>query len=266
LSNDDNTDGLPLPIKAVAASGTTSGGGAYTLNTDGSFTYTPLATYTAAIDRFPYRVTDGKALSAAPASVTISLATPSAPSLTSLDGFGTGNAANLGINWSQAASSTTSAPDIGTAASTAVANATAVGGLAIWNEPGSIPLEPVQGAGAILSANAYIVLKASGGTVIAPANYVRVGCESGQVVVSTMMGGSNASVFVKQAAFGACSTGAMSAVVDAKGLVTVFQGSAFAGGVQLPDVAAWKGGGRIGIQLTAVGATADSFAGGTVVP
>jgi hypothetical protein len=53
-------------------------------------------------------------------------------------------------------------------------------------------------------------------------------------------------------------------VVDAKGLVTVFQSQMYVGGVQLPDVAAWKGGGRIGIQLTTVGATADGFAGGTI--
>jgi hypothetical protein len=53
----------------------------------------------------------------------------------------------------------------------------------------------------------------------------------------------------------------LSAVVDAKGLVTAFVNGTFAGGVQLPDVAAWKGGGRIGIQLRAVGATADAFAG-----
>jgi hypothetical protein len=77
------------------------------------------------------------------------------------------------------------------------------------------------------------------------------------------MGGSNVSVHAKQAAFGSCGpTGnVLSANVDAKGLVTVFDSSGYVGGVQRPDVAAWKGGGRIGIQLTAVGATANGFAG-----
>jgi len=83
--------------------------------------------------------------------------------------------------------------------------------------------------------------------------------------VSTMMGGSNTAAYVKQASFGACVIGnLLTAVVDAKGLVTVFVSGAFAGGVQLPDVAAWKGGGRIGIQLTTVGATANDFGGGTL--
>ncbi len=163
---------------------------------------------------------------------------------------------------------TASAPDVAvSAAGVAAANTTTLGGLAIWN---AAPLGATQGAGFIsggpAASTAYLVLKDSGGnSVAAPANYVRVGCEGGQIVVSTMMGGSNVSVFTKQAAFGSCSvSGSLSAVVDAKGLVTVFQGATFAGGVQLPDVAVWKGGGRIGIQLTTVGATADDFAGGTL--
>ncbi len=104
-------------------------------------------------------------------------------------------------------------------------------------------------AAARSGAKAYLVLKATGPDPKAPVNYVRVGCEAGQVVVYTMMGGSNTSAYVKQAVLGACASGALSAVVDAKGLVTAFVGSSFVGGVQLPDVGAWKGGGRIGIQL-----------------
>ena len=119
--------------------------------------------------------------------------------------------------------------------------------------------------GGVPPAKAYLVLKATGGTAVAPANYVRVGCEGGQVVVYTMMGGSNVSAYVKQATLGACGPGALSAVVDEKGLVTAFvAGGAFAGAVQLPNVAAWKGPGRIGIQLTTVGATADNFGGCTL--
>jgi hypothetical protein len=79
-----------------------------------------------------------------------------------------------------------------------------------------------------------------------------------------MSGGSNISAYVKQASLGACGS-PLSAVVDAKGLVTVFKGGACAGGVQLPDVAVWKGVGKIGIQLTTVGATGNDFSGGNVV-
>jgi hypothetical protein len=53
-------------------------------------------------------------------------------------------------------------------------------------------------------------------------------------------------------------------VVDGKGLVTAFLNGSFAGGVQLPDVGAWKGGGKIGIQLQTPGATIDDFKGGSL--
>ena len=43
LINDNNTDGLPQPIKTVAASGTSTQGGSYTVNSNGSFSYTPTA-------------------------------------------------------------------------------------------------------------------------------------------------------------------------------------------------------------------------------
>jgi len=117
-----------------------------------------------------------------------------------------------------------------------------------------------------------LVLKASGGTVAAaPANYVRVRCEvtpsTAEVVVATMMGGSNVSVYVKQAAFPepTCSgNGSISAVVDGKGLVTTFVNGNYVGGVQLADVPAWKGTGKIGVQLQSVGATVDGFAGGSL--
>ncbi len=263
LSNDTDADS-PI-IKAVAASGATAGGGTYALNANGSFTYSPPAG-NLSTDSFTYQATDGRALSVA-ATVTITLTTPPAPSLPTLDAFATpGN--SLGGNWSQQVETTASVPDVGvSAAGVAAANTIALGGLAVWN---AAPFGATQGAsftgGGPPASTAYLVLKASGGnSIAAPANYVRVGCESGQIVVSTMMGGSNVSVFTKQAAFGSCSgSGSMSAVVDAKGLVTVFQGATFAGGVQLPDVPVWKGGGRIGIQLTTVGATADDFAGGTL--
>jgi hypothetical protein len=268
LLNDTDLDS-PI-IKAVAASGTTSGGGSYTLNTNGSFTYMPLTSLAGNTDTFAYLATDGRALSA-PGLVTINLAVPAAPSFaaTPLDGFNTANATSLGASWSQQVGTATSVPDVGIANNTASALSTALGGLAIWNPPSPAvaTFDTKQGASGLLSPGAYLVLKASGGTATAPANYVRVGCEAGQIVVATMMGGSNVSLYAKQATLGPCSTtasGLLSAVVDAKGLVTVFQGTTYAGGVQLPDVTTWKGAGRIGIQLTAVGATADDFVGGTL--
>jgi hypothetical protein len=79
------------------------------------------------------------------------------------------------------------------------------------------------------------------------------------------VGGSNAPVYVKQATFAApATTGKLTAVIDAKGLVTVFLNTTFLGGVQLPDVGVWKGTGRIGFQLQGAGAGLGSFAGGTL--
>ena len=269
LNNDDNTDGMPLPMKAVAASGTTTGGGTYTLNTNGSFTYAPPASAaTATVDTFSYQITDSKAVSAA-ALVTINLAVPSAPPVVAsvLDEFNRGTVNSLGSNWSQTAA-TSQFPDVQIVTNAAAAVTTDLGGLAIWN-PTTFGATQFAGfANATPLANAGLVLKATGGTTAAPVNYVRVRCEltnGGEVVIATMMGGSNVEVFVKQAAFaaaGCAGNGALSAVVDAKGLVTAFLNGNYVGGVQLPDVGAWKGTGNIGIQLQTVNGTVDSFGGG----
>jgi FtsP/CotA-like multicopper oxidase with cupredoxin domain len=271
LVNDNNTDNLPLPIKAVAASGATTAGGTYAVNTNGSFTYTPPASITSATaDSFNYQVTDGSALSAVPGTVTINLTVPSVPTLASVDDFNRANSTSLGANWSQTAA-TGQPPDIQIAGNTAKAVTTDLGGLAIWNSVTSFGAK--QGAGfssATPLTHAGLVLKASGGTAAAPANYVRVRCEAsngGEVVVATMNGGSNVTVFVKQAALaatGCTGNGSLSAVVDAKGLVTAFLNGAYVGGVQLPDVAAWKGPGYIGIQLQTVNGSVDNFGGGTL--
>jgi VCBS repeat-containing protein len=270
LSNDSDSDNLPLPIRAVAATGATANGGTYTLNANGAFVYTPSATGTATTDSFTYSVTDGLALSNV-ATVTINLTTPTAPaSLATLDNFDRANAINLGTSWAQAAN-TGSGSDLQVSGNAARAVNGDLGGLAIWAS--GLPLGATQGAQFVLGAshlNSALVLKATGGSASAPANYVRVRYESNnnvdEIVVSTMVGGNNISVFVKQAAFPVSlgTNDVLTAVVDAKGLVTVFKGTAFVGGVQLPDVGAWKGTGRVGIQLQSVGATIDSFMGGTL--
>lgn len=267
LVNDDNTDGLPLPIKAVAASGATLNGGSYTLNANGSFTYTP-GPGNPAVDSFTYQVTDGQALSNLPATVTINLATPAAPTLAVLDNFDRAASTNLGAGWSQTVATVTSAPDIQGTGTEATAATIGLGGLAIWNAQDYLENQYAGFTSSTPLTGSALVLKASGGTSdAAAANYVRVRCEAADLVVATMMSGSNMSVYVTQASFpaAACgSSGTLSAAVDDKGIVTTFVNGTYVGGVQLPDVAAWKGQGKIGIQLQTQGATIDDFAGGSL--
>ncbi|QCB45693.1 Ig-like domain-containing protein [Hydrogenophaga sp. PAMC20947] len=268
LANDNNTDGLPQPMRAVAVAvtvttGHTSEGGTYTLNTNGSFTYTPLAGFTGN-DTFTYQVTDG--LATASASVTINLSTPAAPTSNALDNFDRGTVNNLGANWSQVVSSVAAEPNLQVVTDQAKAMSVGLGGLAIWNtqflatqSAGFESVTPLNGSSAL-------VLKATGGTTSAPANYVRVRCEDNEVVVATMMGGSNVSIYVTQATFGAagCATsGTLSATVDNKGIVTTFVNSAYVGGVQLPNVTAWQGPGNIGLQMQSQDAIVDNFSGGS---
>jgi hypothetical protein len=274
LANDDNTDGLPQVFKVVAGSGTTTNGSTYTLHANGSLSYIPALGFSGT-ESFDYTVTDGKALSVA-ATVTMTVSVPTAPTtLALLDDFERLDSTSLGASssaavWSQQVSTGTSVPDVGVSSGAAKANTTGLGGLAVLNQ---VFLE-TQGASFSSSSplvNSALVLKATGGTATtSPANFVRVRCEAtggGELVVATMMGGSNVSVFVKQAAFpesGCLSTGSLSAVVDAKGLVTAFLNGSFVGGVQLPDVAAWKAPGKIGVQLQTQGVTVDNFLGGSL--
>ena len=280
LANDNNTDGLPLPIRALAASGPTVDGGTYTLSTNGSFSYKPKVGSTAATDSFTYVATDGKALSGPPTTVTFNISVPSEPTTLGLmDNFERTAATNLGAStvagvpgaiWSQQVNTVSSQPDLGVSGTSVIANTTTLGGLAVLNQV----LTETQGASfnsATPLLKAALILKATGGTLpSSPANYVRVRCEAsngGELVVATMMGGSNVSVFVRQAGFADtyCNgSGSLSAVVDAQGLVTTFLNGTFVGGVQLPDVAAWKGAGKVGIQLQSAGGTVDNFRAGSL--
>ncbi len=275
LVNDSDPDGLPQPIKAVSSSGLTTAGGRYVLNANGSFIYTPPATITGpTADTFTYSVTDGKALSA-PATVTLNLAVPQAPPATVLDNFNRADSStNLGTDWGQATSSTSPA-NVQVLSNQATAAAIDLGGQAIWikdTDPGSADTsvfgttQYAAFSSSLALADSALILKATGGTLKeAPANFIRVRIEGGDIVVATQVGGSNAAVYVKQAAFPAgAGTGTLSAVADGKGLVTVFLNGVFKGGVQLPDVGAWKGAGRIGIQLQTLGASIDDFGGGSL--
>lgn len=267
LINDNNTDGLPQPIKTVAASGTSTQGGSYTVNSNGSFSYTPTPGYVG-VDTFTYLTTDGQALSN-PGVVSITLTEPVSPGLALIDSFDRANATSLGAGWNQVVSTSPPEPNLQIAGNLATAASTSLGGLAIWDTT----MLATQGAGfsaATPLAQSALVLKATGGTPAAPANFVRVRCEAGnggELVVATLMGGSNVSIYVKQAAFPAPSclgNGALSAVVNAQGVVTTFLNSVYVGGVQLPDVGAWKGPGKIGIQLQSTGATINNFSGGSL--
>jgi VCBS repeat-containing protein len=264
LLNDSDPD-VGQTVKAVAASGATSGLGSYTLNANGSFTYTPAAGFSGA-DTFSYQATDGKALSA-PATVTIHVGMPVEPALgTALDGFNAGAAITLGSNWKQASNGSV---DLQVVGGQAKAVTTTLGGQAIWNAASFGPVQAASFSSASSLANSGLILKATGGTLAeAPANYIRVRYESGnggEVVVSTMLGGSGVSTYIKQGSFpAASSSGTLTASADAKGLVTVWLNSVLLGGVQLPDATAWKGSGRIGIQLQTVGATVDDFKGGSL--
>ena len=281
LANDNNTDGLPLPIRAVAASGLTADGGTYTLSTNGSFSYKPKVGSTAVTDTFTYVATDGKALTDPPTTVTFNISVPSEPTTLGLvDDFDRPLATSLGTStvggiatgpaWSQQVNTVSSQPDLGESGTSVIANTTTLGGLAVLNQV----YTETQGASynsATPLLKAALILKATGGTLpSSPGNYVRVRCEAtngGELVVATMMGGSNVSVFVRQAAFAdaACmGTGSLSAMVDAQGLVTTFVNGTFVGGVQLPDVAAWKGTGKVGIQLQSAGGTVDNFRAGSL--
>jgi hypothetical protein len=264
LANDIDADAaLGQTVKAVAASGVTGAGGMYVLNANGSFSYTPPSAAFTGQDTFNYSATDGQALSAAPAAVTITVAEPTAPALAPLDAFNRADSTNLGGSWSQAASSGSLA-NIQISANQALAAATDLGGQAIWNAP---PFGARQYAA--FSANALdksaLILKATGGTTTSPDTYIRVRYEAGRgIVVSTMMSGATAALFVRQAVLPGDPSGLLSAAVDERGVVTVFQGASYKGGVQLPDVPAWKGGGRIGIQLQTQGAMIDNFSGGSL--
>jgi FtsP/CotA-like multicopper oxidase with cupredoxin domain len=272
LANDNDTDGLPQVMRAVAASGTTIAGGSYVLNANGSFTYAPPTA--GSTDSFNYTITDGKAISS-PATVTISLSAPVAPTLgVALDDFNRVPLGDpLGVNWAQSTNVVLAADGVG--GTGAAAAAIDLGGQAIWiadSDPSATGDTSILGATQYAGLTASpleklgLILKATGGnTKDAPVNFVRVRMEGGNIVVSTQVGGANTSVYVKQAAFPAgAASGTLSAVVDAKGLVTVFLNGVFKGGVQLPDVGAWKGGGRIGMQLQTPSVTVDNFSGGSL--
>jgi hypothetical protein len=267
LVNDSDPDAGPYPIKAVASSGTTGDGNSYSISSNGSITFTP-ATPGTLSDSFPYQVTDGQLV--ASATVTVNLAEPLLPSVALVDDFTRADAAVLGVaNWSQAVNTGPNAADLHIVGDQVLASAVDLGGQAIYN---AASYGAKQGASIRLTGTpdkSAIILKASGGTAESPANFIRARFEAAtnQVVIATMLGGSNTTSYVNHRALPAATLaggGTLTATADANGLVLVWGNSIFIGGVQLPRAAAWTGSGRAGIQLQTVGATADDFRAATL--
>jgi len=199
------------------------------------------------------------------------VATPAKPTPAVLDNFNRANANTLGGNWSQLVL-------LGSAAIRVNANQafdTVMAGAAYWNGAGNVfgakqaaAFTFVQSAGSPAAplSGSDLVLKASGGNAMAPANYIRVRYTGTSVVVETT---TNLGIsFTTQGTFAASfvSGDTLTAQVDASGTAYLWKTTAvnvttFIGGAGLG--AAWTGAGRIGLQLP-VNARVDDFAGGTV--
>lgn len=199
---------------------------------------------------------------------------PPAPTITVLDDFNRANANTLVANWSQVVL-------LGQAAIRVNANQASdpsVPGRAIWNGAGNV--FGAKQAAAFTFANTTLnnsglILKASGGSLTTPVNYIRVNYASGQVAVATTNNGNIlAPTYVTRATFPAAfaSGDTLTAMVDATGTVNVWKTTGatttFIGSVTIPTsgAGAWTqatGGGRIGMLLP-VGGRVDNFAGGTV--
>ncbi len=229
---------------------------------------------------------------------------PVLPALTVLDQFNraSANTLNNGTNWSQVTISSTSPAFIGNVAcnvfnwgttapcaaihvtgpvANGIANGVGTGGAAYWNGTGNV-FGANQGAAFTFANttlnNDALILKASGGSAIAPVNFIRVlyqTASGGRVLVQTTTNGglsytTRATFTVTNPGFNNNST--LSAVARADGSVAVFKTvgttTTLVGSVIIPTtgVGAWTqgaSGGRIGMQLPS-GARVDNFAGGTV--
>jgi hypothetical protein len=199
---------------------------------------------------------------------------PPMPTITVLDDFNRANANTLLANWSQVVL-------LGQAAIRVNANQASdpsVPGWAIWNGAGNV--FGAKQAAAFTFANTTLnnsglILKASGGSLTTPANYILVSYASGQVAVATTNNGNSLTPnYVTHATFPAAfaSGDTLTAMADATGIVHVWKTTGatttFIGSIAIPTsgTGAWTqatGGGRIGMRLPA-GGRVDNFAGGTV--
>jgi hypothetical protein len=190
------------------------------------------------------------------------------PSLPVLDNFNRADSNNLGSNWSQANSG--SSVDLRVNSNQAFANQTNDGGQAVWN---AAVFGANQGAaftfGNNLVNNAALILKASGGTTVAPANFIRVRYQStggtSVLVQTTTNGGSSYTTRGTLTGVTFASGDTLSAMVYADGTVLVYKNGTFIGSVVTSASGAWTlGTGRIGIQLQSNGVRVDNFSGGSL--
>jgi hypothetical protein len=185
-----------------------------------------------------------------------------------LDDFFRANANNLGANWSQA--NTGANVDLRVNANQAFANQTNDGGQAIWN---ASVFGANQGASFTFANttvnNTALILKASGGTVTAPTNFIRVRYQTGgggQVLVQTTTN-SGGTYTTRGTISGVSFTSGdtFTAVALSDGTVVVYKNGAQIGTVSTSAAGAWTlGTGRIGIQLQSNNARVDDFKGGTL--
>ena len=184
------------------------------------------------------------------------------PALTVLDNFNRANSGSLGANWNSTG--------IGITGNIAVSF---LSGNAYWAGAGN-PFGNSQGAAFTFAGllppinNTGLVLKATGGTLTAPANYVRVRYQSGgggSVTIATVTGGAATTVATLSGFGGLANGDTLTATVDATGAVRVWRTRA---GTSIlltssPVSTSFTGGGRIGMQLAPVSAV-DNFSGGNV--
>jgi hypothetical protein len=196
---------------------------------------------------------------------------PSLPTVAVLDNFNRANANTLGANWSQTVL-------LGNASIRVNANQASdvlLAGAAVWNGSGNVFGTKQAAAFTFASAtlnSAALMLKASGGTLALPQNFIRVQYNAGSVAVATT---ANLGVsFTPRGSFATTFANGdrLTAQADATGSVSIWKTSGatttFVGTAVIPTAGAgaWPqgtGGGRIGISLPA-NARIDDFAAGSL--
>ncbi|NUQ84072.1 MAG: DUF11 domain-containing protein [Anaerolineales bacterium] len=185
-----------------------------------------------------------------------------------LDDFNRANANNLGANWSQA--NTGLKVDLRVNNNQAVANQVNDRGQAIWN---ASVFGANQGASFTFANNtrhnAALILKASGGTVTAPSNFIRVRFQTtggGRILVQTTTNGGGSYTtrgILTGVPFALGDT--LTAAAYSDGTVNVYKNGVLVGSVSTSAAGAWTlGGGRIGVQLQTNGIRVDAFKGGSL--
>jgi len=192
---------------------------------------------------------------------------PPLPTLGILDNFNRFNSPQLGADWSQTTATGTVIRVNANQANCALFG-NCLAGTAIWNGTTNI-FGTKQGAALTLSAGpglSALILKASGGSANAPANFIRVRYNpltSATVVETTANGGST---FTTRRTFATAFAAGdrLTAVANADGSVDVWKTTAANVTTHVGHssaVAAFTGTGRIGMGL-ALTASVDNFSGG----